>query len=226
MISDWDDAYDNAGHIGDAEVFPNLWAACVPSFEAERLAAGRADLDCAYGEGPRERLDLFFPDSPPKVFVVFVYGGFDALRQIVLVASCGRAGSPGLVVRRAELSARSRGRIGDITRRSRGRSPTRRAARPGRSPWQAIRRRPSGRTDGLPGRSAAAPERARLVRVAPISGALRPAPADADANEPDARPRRGRGDRREPRPARPLPELNLTAWVGADERPESSARAN
>ena len=72
MISDWDDAYDNAGHIGDAEVFPKLWAARAATFEGERLAVGRAKLDCAYGEGPRERLDLFFPDGPPKGLVVFV----------------------------------------------------------------------------------------------------------------------------------------------------------
>lgn len=76
MISDWDDAYDNAGHIGDAEVFPSLWAARAAGFEAERLDAGRAELDCAHGEGPRERLDLFFPDSATKGLVVFVHGGY------------------------------------------------------------------------------------------------------------------------------------------------------
>lgn len=76
MIADWDDAYDSAGHIADAEVFPKLWAARAASYEAERLAAGRAALDRPYGSGDRERLDLFLPDAPAKGLVVYVHGGF------------------------------------------------------------------------------------------------------------------------------------------------------
>ena len=39
-------------------------------------AAGRVRLDLAYGPKPRNRLDLFAPESSPKGLVVYIHGGF------------------------------------------------------------------------------------------------------------------------------------------------------
>ncbi|MFN7169603.1 MAG: alpha/beta hydrolase, partial [Pannonibacter sp.] len=40
------------------------------------LEAGRASLDVTYGEGERNKLDLFLPAGEPRGLVVFVHGGF------------------------------------------------------------------------------------------------------------------------------------------------------
>ena len=43
---------------------------------ATLAAEGRARLDLAYGEGERNRLDLFLPEGAPRGLVVYVHGGF------------------------------------------------------------------------------------------------------------------------------------------------------
>ena len=49
---------------------------------------GRARLDLAYGDGPRNRFDLFLPEGTPKGLVVYSpWRLLGALRQILLVAS-------------------------------------------------------------------------------------------------------------------------------------------
>ena len=75
MIADWDDAYASAGHIAEADMFPRFWAARAAEHCAARLGKGRAQLDLAYGEDERERLDLFRPDGRSKGLAVFVHGG-------------------------------------------------------------------------------------------------------------------------------------------------------
>lgn len=74
--TDWDDAYDNFGHIPAAADYPPRWALAAAAFRAARLATGRARIDVAYGPHPRERLDLFLPDAAPDGLAVFVHGGY------------------------------------------------------------------------------------------------------------------------------------------------------
>ena len=222
MIVDWDDAYDNAGHIADAGVFPKLWAARAASFATERLAVGRAELDCGYGEGPRERFDLFYPDAPAQGLVVFVHGGywkrFDKSDWSHL--------AEGSVRRRWAVAVPSyplapAARIRDIT--------------------QAIARAiaaAAGRVEGpiaLCGHSAggqlvtrmasldsplAAPERARLARVAPISGLFDLRPLMRTRMNATLRLDEAEAVAESPALLRPLPGVPLAAYVGADERPE------
>lgn len=73
---DWDDAYANATHIPDGETYPARWTAAAAAFRAELSAAGRADLDVAYGPKDRNRFDLFRPDGPARGLFVFVHGGY------------------------------------------------------------------------------------------------------------------------------------------------------
>lgn len=73
---DWDDAYDNRGHIPDSASYPPRWAAAAAAFRQEMLAAGRAQLDVPYGAAPRERLDLFLPEGTAEGLMVFVHGGY------------------------------------------------------------------------------------------------------------------------------------------------------
>jgi acetyl esterase/lipase len=72
-IQDWDDAFANMAHIAGSEKLPQFWA--------ERAAAYRSgdvkiDLDVRYGDQPREKFDLVWPDETPKGLVVFIHGGF------------------------------------------------------------------------------------------------------------------------------------------------------
>jgi len=76
MITDWDDAYDNRGHIAGAEDFPARWAAAAEAFRQACQQDGRAECDLSYGHGDREKLDLFHPIGPPNGLVIFAHGGY------------------------------------------------------------------------------------------------------------------------------------------------------
>jgi arylformamidase len=70
-VRGWDDAYANAAHIPGGGDYPRRWA--------EKAAAFRALVRPAvlpYGEGERERIDLFRPDGTAEGLVVFVHGGY------------------------------------------------------------------------------------------------------------------------------------------------------
>jgi arylformamidase len=75
-ISDWDDAYANGAHIVGSERCVDLWSEQARSFREELAAAGRVRPDIAYGERPRNRLDLFLPQGEPVGLVVFIHGGY------------------------------------------------------------------------------------------------------------------------------------------------------
>lgn len=69
---DWDDAYANAAYIEGGEHFPKMWAREAAVFR--KLASH--DLDIPFGERPRERYDLFFPEGDAKGLFVFIHGGY------------------------------------------------------------------------------------------------------------------------------------------------------
>ncbi len=70
---DWDDAFANMKHIPGAEQFPQIWSARAQAF---RDQWGNSELDFRYGKSEREKIDLFYPDSPPKGLMIFIHGGF------------------------------------------------------------------------------------------------------------------------------------------------------
>ena len=75
-ISDWDDAYANGSNIARGDRWPEAWVKPAEAFRNALLSAGRAKLDLAYGDRPRNRMDIFLPDGSPKGLVVFVHGGY------------------------------------------------------------------------------------------------------------------------------------------------------
>ncbi|NUS70524.1 MAG: alpha/beta hydrolase [Ensifer adhaerens] len=75
-ISDWDDAYANGSNIARGDRWPEAWVKPAEAFRNALLSAGRAKLDLAYGDRPRNRMDLFLPEGSPKGLVVFVHGGY------------------------------------------------------------------------------------------------------------------------------------------------------
>ncbi|WP_305987398.1 alpha/beta hydrolase [Roseibium sp. MMSF_3544] len=72
-ITDWDDAYANAAHIQGAEHYPDRWAADAKAFRTDWTGK---ELDIVYGNKERLRLDLFYPEVTSKGLVVFVHGGY------------------------------------------------------------------------------------------------------------------------------------------------------
>ncbi|WP_432345240.1 alpha/beta hydrolase fold domain-containing protein [Shinella yambaruensis] len=75
-ITDWDDAYENGGNIPGGMRWPAAWVEPAQQMRTALAAEGRARLDLAYGEGERNRLDLFLPEGAPRGLVVYVHGGF------------------------------------------------------------------------------------------------------------------------------------------------------
>lgn len=75
-VADFDAAYDNSGAVAGAAEFTPRWEREAASFRAALAARGRSEIDLAYGENPRQRLDLFRPESEARGLVVFVHGGY------------------------------------------------------------------------------------------------------------------------------------------------------
>ena len=69
---DWDEAFDNAGHVPGAAELVGRWAEEAAAFRA----GARAELDLSYGSGARNRFDLFRPEGAAAGLVVFVHGGY------------------------------------------------------------------------------------------------------------------------------------------------------
>lgn len=70
---DWEDAFNNVDHIPGGDGFPAIWTQRAAAFRTE---CPQFEADIAYGDAPRERLDLFRPSGTPKGLVVFVHGGY------------------------------------------------------------------------------------------------------------------------------------------------------
>lgn len=75
-IADYDDAYANGAYIAGAADFPPRWTAMAEEFRDHLSKAGRARLDLGYAPVPRNQLDLFLPEGTPQGLAVIVHGGY------------------------------------------------------------------------------------------------------------------------------------------------------
>ncbi len=222
MIADWDDAYANAPHIADADMFPPLWAARAAEFASDRRNARRAQFDVAYGEGERHRLDLFLPDGAAKGLVVFVHGGYwmrfdKSLWSHLAEGPMRRGWAVALPSYTLAPAVRIREIGGEIAA-----AVTSAAARvdgpitlAGHSAGGHLVARMACLDSPLP-----AFVRRRLARVAPISGLFDLRPLMKTKMNETLGLDEAEALAESPALLRPLPGLSLTAWVGADERPE------
>ena len=69
-----DDAYDNSGYITGADAYPDRWAAQGQAFR-DALGA-RAQTGVRYGPSPRQTFDFFQPTGVSRGTVMFVHGGY------------------------------------------------------------------------------------------------------------------------------------------------------
>jgi arylformamidase len=216
---DLTEAYEIAAYTPEAERFPPYWAATAEAFRTRWAQTGRLRPGLAYGTGPRHALDLFLPDAQPQGLVVFVHGGFyvgfdrsswshlaeGALRQGWAVALPSYDLCPDV-------------RISEITRQV-GQAITC-AADEVAGPIRLVGHSAGGHLvarmaapDILP--KAVAARLAALMPISPLAD-LRPllqteriAKLRLDAAEAAAESPR----------LQPVPEVPVTVWVGADERP-------
>lgn len=72
--ADHDRAYANGAFIAGAEAFPPRWQAAAAAFRSG-LGPG-AQRGLAYGPAPRQQLDLFLPETPPRGVLMFIHGGY------------------------------------------------------------------------------------------------------------------------------------------------------
>jgi acetyl esterase/lipase len=76
MIEDWDDAYANGAHIEGAAEYPEKWAGEALQFRQLMTHKQLVELDIAYGDSERQRLDIFRPEGKINGLVVFIHGGY------------------------------------------------------------------------------------------------------------------------------------------------------
>ncbi|MGH6861255.1 MAG: alpha/beta hydrolase [Phyllobacterium sp.] len=73
---DWDDAYSNFAYIPGGHGYPAKWLDQAAQFRGEMGRKNLLKPDLDYGPRPRNRLDLFLPWGDLKGLAVFVHGGY------------------------------------------------------------------------------------------------------------------------------------------------------
>ena len=213
-------AYNNADYIPGADGYIARWEDGARAFREREAAVGRARLNHPYGQGDRQKMDIFHPAGPAKGLIVFVHGGywlrFD--RGFWSHFSAG-ATERGWAVAMPSYALAPEARIRDITGEIA--VAVTEAARLVRGPIVLTGHSAGGHLAARMGcRDVALPEevRARLRHILPISPVadLRPlmetemnATLGLDTTEAEA----------ESPALHAAPDLPVTVWVGAEERP-------
>ena len=73
-MPDLDDAYANGAYIDGADAYPPRWADEAAQFR--KKSGARARLDVSYGPSERMALDHFSPEGEAKGTLIFVHGGY------------------------------------------------------------------------------------------------------------------------------------------------------
>lgn len=217
MITDWDDAYENGGYIPRAEEYGPKWERLAAEFRTEMTDRTRK---ISTGPHEREEMDIFMPNGTPKGLAVYIHGGYWRSRDQSLwshlaagVLARGWAmAMPGYVLC-PEV------RIADITQQVR----------------QAIDLA-ADQVSGpvrITGHSAGGHLAARMAcddvdlncwdrvdRVVPISGVFDLRPMTRTKMNDDFKMTLQDAVDESPALLTPKQDFDLTAWVGAAERPE------
>lgn len=226
-VEDWDRAYDNRGAVPEAGAIVAGWERDAPAFRAEIAAAGRARLDRAYGDGARERWDLFLPEGEARGLFVFVHGGYwmkfdKAFWSHLAAGPLAR----GWAVAIPSYPLAPAARIAQMTRSVARFLDHAAACVPGpialagHSAGGHLVSRMLCADVPLP-----APVRARIARVASISGLHDLRPILNTAMNATLGLDEAAAAAESPALLRPVPGAALTAWVGGDELPEFQRQA-
>lgn len=221
-IEDWDDAYANGAYIEGAGDFPARWAQAALEFRQMMGARQLADIDIAYGDSERQRLDLFLPQGQPRGLVVFVHGGywraFDKSSWSHLASGMIQRG---WAVALPSYDLAPTVSIGEITRQTA--EAISKAASKVNGPLRLTGHSAGGHlvTRMICRNSPLAPDiRARVDRVVSISGLHDLRPLLKTAMNDDFRMDEAEAVAESAALNQPVENVELVCWVGADERPE------
>ena len=222
QISDWTDAYANAPNIPGGDRWPAAWVQPAQAYRDALQGSGRATLDIGYGEGARNRFDLFTPQGGPKGLVVFVHGGFwKALDKSFWSHLARGPVESGYAVAMPSYTLCPAVRIADITREI-GAAVTRAAAMvegpvflTGHSAGGHLVTRMISSTSPLSG-----DVRARISHTVSISGLHDLRPLMKAAMNAELRIDEAEALAESPALLGPMPDARVTCWVGSAERPE------
>ena len=73
---DWTDAFDNGAYVKGSEALAQSWSETAARFRNDAIERNAADLDIAYGQGRRNRFDMFLPTATVDGLVIFIHGGY------------------------------------------------------------------------------------------------------------------------------------------------------
>ncbi len=207
---DMDDRFANGAYIVDAAAYPPRWAAAAQAFRDATMC----ELDIPYGPSPRQTMNIFYPDRLAKGLVVFVHGGywrmFDKSYWSHLAAG---AVANGWAVAMPSYDLCPEVRISDITSQvanavalaaTRVAGPIRMAGHS--AGGQIVARLATMDWDG------------RLARVVPISPVTDLVPLMQTKMQADFQLTMDEALAESPINA-DAPDVPVTIWVGADERP-------
>lgn len=221
-MTDWDAAYSNAAYIPDSGRWPAAWDGPARDYRAAMLAADRAKLDLPYGAHARQRFDLFLPVGKPLGLLVFVHGGYWlAFDKNSWSHFAGGAVARGCAVAMPSYRLCPEVRIGTIAQdisdavAAAGAMIDGPILLAGHSAGGQLVARLATTSSPL-----APPLRDRLRRVTPISGLHDLKPLMLTKMNATLQIDAGEALRESPAYLMPLPGVTITAWVGADERPE------
>jgi len=221
-VVDWNDAYANGPNIPGGERWPAAWVGPAQAYRDALARAGRARLDRAYGETPRQRYDLFLPERAPCGLVVFVHGGFwRALDKSYWSHLAAGPVERGFAVAMPSYTLAPAARIGGIVAEIAAAVAHAAAAIEG--PLMLAGHSAGGQ---LVSRMIAAPSpladavRGRIRTVLSISGVHDLRPMLSTAMNADLRIDAAEARAESPALLEPMPGARVICWVGAAERAE------
>ncbi|MGO9356071.1 MAG: alpha/beta hydrolase [Xanthobacteraceae bacterium] len=221
-VVDWNDAYANGPNIPGGERWPAAWVGPAQAYRDALARQGRARLDQAYGEAPRQRYDLFLPERAPRGLVVFVHGGFwRALDNSYWSHLAAGPVERGFAVAMPSYTLAPAARIGGIVVEVA--AAVSHAAAAVEGPLMLAGHSAGGQ---LVSRMIAAPSplteavRGRIRTVLSISGVHDLRPMLSTAMNADLRIDAAEARAESPALLEPLPGARVICWVGAAERAE------
>ena len=204
-VTDWDDAYANGAHIPDADAYPDRWASAAAAFRATARRQG----------------ETFVPEGATRGLVVFVHGGY-WMRFDPSFWSHLAAGplARGWAVAMPGYTLAPQARIANMTGQVAAGIIAAADAIPG--PVVLTGHSAGGHlvTRMLCADRPLGASTARIARCVPISGLFDLRPLLRTAMNATLRLDLAEARAESPALCDPLPGIPLTAWVGAQERPE------
>ncbi|MEO9337301.1 alpha/beta hydrolase [Mesorhizobium sp. SB112] len=73
---DWNDAFTNGAYIADGSAYPAKWSVLAAEFREKAASANRLRANISYGPHERNRYDLYLPEGLPKGLAIIVHGGY------------------------------------------------------------------------------------------------------------------------------------------------------